>query len=270
MATTAHSVSARALPPISPVEQWRALTHRSIVAAMRSGEFVLAIISPVFLAICFYLPLRTVMNMAPGMNYAQFLMPIICLQSVGFAGTSAAMRAAMDEYEGIATRLRTMPVPGWIPVIARLGANVVLLLVSLLWATIAGLAIGWRTSGAGLWNTIGFFGVTLVVGLLLSVGADALALLSGSPQATSQAMALPQLILGMVSIGFVPEERFPEWIRPFARNQPISQFVSAMRGFNEGHVTWAVMGPPVYWTIGLTALVALMVGLAVRKRKREL
>jgi len=269
MATTTPDAAFRGLPAISPVEQWRALTQRAIIATMRSGEIVVAIISPVFLAICFYLPLRTVMNMAPGMNYAQFLMPIVCLQSVGFAASSAAMRASMDEYHGISTRLRTMPVPPWVPVMARLGANVVLLLISLLWATIAGLAMGWRPGEAGLWGTIGFFGVTLVVGLLLAVGADAIALLAGSPEATSQTMALPQLILGMVSTGFVPEQRFPEWIRPFARNQPVSQYVSAMRGFNENHISWAIMGPPVYWTIGLTALVSLMVGLAVRKRKRE-
>lgn len=257
-----------ALPPISPVEQWRALTTRSVVASIRTGEVVVASISPIFLAICFYLPLRTIMNSAPGMNYAQFLMPIVCLQSVGFTATSAAMRASLDEYKGISTRLRAMPVPGWVPVLARLSANLFLLGVSLVWATIAGLAMGWRPGGAGWLGTMGFFGVTIVVGILLSVGADALALLVGSPQATSQTMALPELILGMVSTGFVPEQQFPEWIRPFARNQPISQFVAAMRGFSENNVTWAVMGPAVWWTIGMGGLVALLVALAIRKRKR--
>lgn len=256
------------LPPISVIEQWRALTARSIIATVRNGEIVIAIISPVFLAVCFYLPLRTVMNMSPGMNYAQFLMPIVCIQSVGFVATSAAMRAAEDEYRGIATRFRTMPIPGWIPVLARLGCNALLLIVSLIWASVAGLAMGWRPGSAGLVGTIGFFGVTLVVGIILAVGADAVGLLSGSPQATSQTMALPQLILGMVSTGFVPEQQFPEWIRPFARNQPISQFVGAMRGFNDDHATWAVIGPAIWWAIGLSVAAALLVGLAVWKREK--
>lgn len=251
-------------PTVHPVRQWLALTTRSLIGMKRRGEFFLCITAPVLLTICFYIPLRTIMDVYPGMNYAQFLMPVICLQSVGFVATSAAMRAATDGSLGLTNRLRSMPVSVVVPLLARLSSNIVLLVISLCWALISGLVIGWRPE-AGLLNFLGFFGVAVVVGILLAFGADSIGALSRNPQATSQALALPQLILGMLSTGFVPEERFPDWIKPFARNQPISQFTELMRGFDAGNVTWNMALPPVCWAVGI-AVAAIIGGLWVTIR----
>ncbi|ORM25000.1 ABC transporter permease [Williamsia sp. 1135] len=251
-------------PSVHPVQQWLALTNRSLRGMGRQGEFFLSITAPVFLTICFYIPLRAIMNNYPGMDYAQFLMPVICLQSVGFVATSAAMRAANDGSLGLTNRLRSMPVNAMVPLMARLGANMVLLVISLVWAVISGLVIGWRPD-SGVLNLIGFFTVAFVVGMILAFGADIIGTISRNPEATSQALALPQLILGMLSTGFIPEERFPEWIQPFARNQPISQFTDLMRGFDGGTVTWGLLIPPLCWAGGV-ALVAVLGGLFVTIR----
>lgn len=240
-------------PRVYPVRQWLALTYRSLLGMKRQGEFFLCITAPVLLTICFYIPLRTIMDGYPGMDYAQFLMPVICLQSVGFVATSAAMRAATDGSLGLTNRLRSMPLNITVPLLARLSANVVLLIISLIWAFLSGLVIGWRPE-AGPINLLGFFAVAMVVGILLAFGADTIGAISKNPQATSQALALPQLILGMLSTGFVPEERFPEWIRPFAVNQPISQFTELMRGFDSGTATWTLAFPSLCWAGGIAAV----------------
>src|SRR3546814_15929675 len=113
------------------------------------------------------------MDMYPGMDYAQFLMPVICLQSVGFVATSAAMRAATDGSLGLSNRLRSMPVNVLVPFLARLAANIVLLIISLCWAVISGLVIGWRPA-SGLLTFAGFLGVALVFGILLAIGRGSL------------------------------------------------------------------------------------------------
>ncbi|HEY9314183.1 ABC transporter permease [Williamsia sp.] len=250
-ARTAISAGGRR-PTIRPGRQWLALTHRSIIGMTRHGEFFLSITAPVLLTLCFYIPLRTIMDGYPGMDYAQFLMPVICLQSAGFVATSAAMRAATDSSTGLTSRLRSMPVNAMVPPLARLASNVVLLVVSLTWAIISGLVIGWRPT-SGVVDFLGFIGVAMVVGLLLAFGADTIGAISKNPAATSQALALPQLILGMLSTGFIPEERFPDWIQPFARNQPISQFTELMRGFDAGEVTWDLAFPSLCWAAGIAA-----------------
>ncbi|GAA2065546.1 ABC transporter permease [Williamsia deligens] len=247
-------------PTVHPLNQIGALTGRSLRSMFRQGEFYLGVFAPIMLAICFYVPLRSIFDSIPGVRYGQFLMPVICLQSVGFVATSAAMRAATDASVGITERLRSMPVNPMVPMLARMVANTVLLVVSLVWALLSGLAIGWRPQQGPLYF-LGFILVALAIGILLAVGADAIGILANNPEATSQALALPQLILGMLSTGFVPESQFPGWIRPFARNQPISQFTELMRAFDSGSVRADQFVAPGAWALGI--LVLVFVGFAM-------
>lgn len=145
------------------------------------------------------------MDAMPGMNYGQFLMPIIILQAVSFAATSAAMRSAFDVSDGINARFRVLPMPGSVPFFARLATNIALLLVSLICGSVAVLIIGWRPDG-GVSGTLLLVAIALGIGLLLALVSDGLGLVAGSPQATSQILGLPTMILGMVSTGFMPEE----------------------------------------------------------------
>ncbi|MGC4936003.1 ABC transporter permease [Gordonia sp. DT30] len=243
------------------------LVGRGVAGIVGNGEFIFAFVAPVLLAVCFYLPLRSIMNADPGMDYAQFLMPIIALQSVGFVASAAAMRAANDATKGVHTRFRTLPMRSWIPVTARLGTNGLLLVLSIVCATATSLVMGWRAHGSVL-DTIGLFAVALVVGLVIAAIADAIGLLSDSPEATSQALSLPILILGMMSTGFVPESQFPEWIAPFVRNQPISQFAASMRALGDGSATRAILMPTVSWCVGLAAAAVVLGALGARKAGR--
>ena len=241
-----------------PWQQLTTLAERGVGKVIRNGELIFAFVAPAFLAACFYLPLSSIMNRYPGVSYGQFLMPIIVLQSVGFSASSAAMRSALDGAEGINTRFRVLPMPAAVPMLARLVTSAFLLSVSLACAAIAALAIGWRPQG-GVWGTVGVFGIAFVVGAAFALLADGIGLAAGSPEATSQTMALPTLILGMLSTGFVPAWMFPSWIRGFVRNQPISQFVDSMRAMDTGTATWRVMAPTVWWCLGLTLVAAVLV-----------
>ena len=243
------------------------LVGRGVGGIVRNGEFIFAFVAPVLLAVCFYLPLRSIMDSDPGMDYAQFLMPIIALQSVGFVASAAAMRAANDATKGVHTRFRTLPMRSWVPVSARLGTNGLLLTLSIMCATATSLVMGWRPHGS-VAETIGLFAVAFVVGLLIAAVADAIGLLSDSPEATSQALSLPILILGMMSTGFVPESQFPEWIAPFVRNQPISQFATSMRALGDGSATREILMPTVWWCIGLAAAAVVLGVFGARKAAR--
>lgn len=247
-----------------PVQQWWALTGRGVSKVFRNGEVIFAFISPMFLAVCFYLPLKSIMDATPGMNYGQFLMPIIILQSVSFAASSAAMRSAFDGAQGINTRFRVLPMPAAVPMLARTATNAMLLAISLVCGAVACLLIGWRPEG-GVTGTLALVGLVALLGLMFALLADGIGLVAGSPEATSQAMALPTLILGMLSTGFVPITQFPEWIQPFARNQPISQLTTAMRAFDSGTATWELVRPSLWWCAALAAAAVVLLILGNRK-----
>lgn len=250
--TAATTTGAAARP--SAIGQWWALSARLIRTMVVRGELFIAALAPLVFTLGFYLPLRHVMQLS-GINYAQFVMPIIVMQAVTFTAISAAQLAAGEQARGFTTRMKTMPVGGWVPLGARMTACLVRAVVSLVAALAYGYMIGFRFQ-AGFGLAVLFCLVALGIGLSLSLGGDAIGNLSKSPEATAQALTLPQLILGMLSCGFVPETGFPEWIRPFVRNQPISQFAYAMRDMAEGGITMSVLLPATLWFIGLVVVFA--------------
>nr|WP_308163310.1 ABC transporter permease [Nocardia alni] len=234
---------------LSQFGQWRALTGRIVRTMAVKGELVIAIVAPLVFTLGFYLPLRWVMKIE-GIDYGQFVMPIIVLQTMSFTMMSNAQIAAFETATGLNTRMQTMPVGRLVPLAARLSAGLVRSVTSLIAALVFGLVIGFRLHSSVLQSVL-FCVCSVAVGTVLAIGADALGCLTKNPQSLSQALTLPTLIFGMLSCGFVPETSFPAWIRPFVRNQPISQFSFALRDMASGGVSWHVAWVPLVWLCGL-------------------
>jgi ABC-2 type transport system permease protein len=267
-ADPAAQLAPTAAPVVTPhaLRQWWALSTRAMRGVVVNGEIILAFVSPAFLAVCFYLPLRNIMNI-PGINYAQFLMPIIVLQSVAFTATSAAMRSALDRKSGITTRFATLPMPTAVPPAARFSANIFLLAVSLVCGSIAVLIIGWRPGG-GVTGTLALIGIAALIGACLMTIGDALGVIAPSPEVTSQVLSLPILILGMISTGFAPADKFPSWIRGFAENQPISVWAETMRHIDGVAQAPNRLGESLAW-IGFLAAVSITLILVAARMNRQ-
>ncbi|MQY24887.1 ABC transporter permease [Nocardia aurantia] len=255
-----------ALPPARPSSfaQWRALTGRIVRTMVLRGELAFAVITPLVFTLGFYLPLRYVMRFR-GIDYAQFVMPIIVLQTMSFTMMSNAQLAAFESLTGLHSRLQTMPIGSLVPLGSRVSAGLVRSISSLAAAIGFGYLIGFRFVAGPAQATL-FCVSSLAVGTVLAIGADALGSLTKSPESLSQALTLPTLIFGMLSCGFVPESGFPHWIRPFVRNQPISQFSFALRDMAAHGVTWQVAWVPLVWLGGLAVLfVPLAIWASVRR-----
>ncbi|MFC3964499.1 ABC transporter permease [Nocardia jiangsuensis] len=254
------------LPEAKPnsFAQWRALTGRVIWVMVSKGELIVAMLTPLVFTLGFYLPLRYVMQFQ-GIDYAQFVMPIIVLQTMAFTMMSNAQLAAFEALTGLSTRLQSMPIGKLVPLTSRICAGIVRSSCSLTAALVFGHLIGFRFS-AGWGQSVLFCGFSLAVGTMLAIGADALGSLTKSPESLSQALTLPTIIFGMLSCGFVPEGSFPAWIRPFVRNQPISQFSFALGDMAKDGVTWQVLWVPLIWLIGgFLVFIPLAVWASVRR-----
>ncbi|MEV6360108.1 ABC transporter permease [Nocardia asteroides] len=257
-ATTWHT-TVRAAP--DTVQQWWVLTTRLIVPSVKSGEILASIVAPAAFTASFYIPLKTVMMFSGNgfSSYAQYMMPLVVLQAAAFTAISAAFRAATDSVAGLNRRFGAMPLRPLVPVAARMSANVFRLVIALTGAVVAGYVIGFRFRLDAL-HTVGFLVLGLVIGIAFTLGADVIGTVSRSPEATSQALVLPPLIFGMLSTGLAPASQFPTWIQWFVRNQPVSQFATALRALagdtagNAGTVSWSLMGPTLLWLAGMLAI----------------
>lgn len=245
------------LPPNARSQVW-VLTRRLVTPSLRNGEIFTAVASPVVFTVGFYIPLVGVMTFlgSGSGSYSQFLMPMIVLQGVAFSAIAAAFRSATDAVEGINRRFSAMPIDNWVPVAARMSANMIRCVITVFSSIVCGYLIGFRFHLSVL-HTIGFLAVALGIGFVLSLVADVIGTLTRSPEATSQALILPQMIFGMLSAGFAPANQFPAWIEPFVRNQPVSQCAYLLRAlagdttFVEGP-TWAIAAPAILWLVGGT------------------
>lgn len=261
-------------PAPSTLQQWWVLTTRAITPTLRNGELVTQVAASIMFTVGFYIPLKQIMGVfAQGMSsYAQYLMPLIALQAIAFASVSAAFRSATDSVEGINRRFKAMPIGRLTPLASRMTASMYRCTIAMVISMVCGHVIGFRFYGS-LVHTVGFCLLVLMIGATLSFLGDLIGTASENPEATTHMMLLPQLIFGLLSVGVQPAERFPDWIQGFVRNQPISQFVYALRALagdslpGAGQVTWPVVGPTVIWLIALIVVLIPLNALVSRRRR---
>ena len=260
-------------PATSTVQQWWVLTARTITPTLRNGELLTQVVASIMFTASYYIPLKQLLSpLIGGMSsFAQYLMPLIVLQAIAFAAVSAAFRAATDSVRGINRRFSSMPIGPLTPLAARMSASMYRCVIALVVSLICGHAIGFRFY-AGVAYTLGFCALALLIGAALSLVGDLVGAANKNPEATLPIMLVPQVVFGLLSVGLQPAERFPEWIQPFVRNQPISQFVYALRALAgdstpaAGEVTWSVIGPALAWIV---TTIVIMIPLHSRVSSRR-
>lgn len=260
-----------ARPSPSPLRQWWVLTVRVIAPTVRNGELLIAIAMSVGFTAGLYLPLNRIMAPIVHVSYAQYLMPAIALQAVFFAAMSSALRSATDSVHGINRRFGTMPIPTMTPLAARTSGNAFRCVVALATAIVCGHVIGFRFY-QGAENTVAFCVLALLIGMVVAVLGDLIGMASANPEATTHILLLPQITLMTLSVGFQPAELYPQWIQPFVRNQPFSQFIYALQAL-AGDVSGsavpipAAVGPALLWLVGTSAIAALLYVVVQRRRR---
>ena len=83
---------------------------------------------------------------------------------------------------------------------------------------------------------------------------------------TAQAAFFPiSAVLVFASAAFVPVDTMPDWLQPFARNQPVSQVIAAARALTLGGPTAGHVVSALLWIGGLTVVFAW---LAIRRYRK--
>jgi ABC-2 type transport system permease protein len=153
-----------------------------------------------------------------------------------------------------------------------MSASIYRCVIALVTALVCGHVIGFRFFG-DWWQTVGFCALMLAVGVALSLLGDLIGAWNENPEATVPVMLVPQLFFGLLSVGLQPVELFPKWTQSFVRNQPVSQFVYALRALagdnaaSPGEVTWFAVGPALLW-VGGVILVTIPLHALIAARRR--
>lgn len=226
-----------------------ALTERSLMASARDGGLVFEIMSPIAYLAGFTAALHGLIE-TQRMTYSQYLVPGVVAQSVIFVALLTADRAARDRLTSLGERLATLPIAAAVPVSARMVATLMRGALALTVAMVAGYAFGFRITG-GTGYALAFVLIALLLCLAVALGADAMGSSARSIQGATQLLFVPQLMLFMLSTGIAPEKTFPEWLRPFVRNQPVSQVAETLRHLATGQVVATNLAISLAWCVGM-------------------
>jgi ABC-2 type transport system permease protein len=187
--------------------------------------------------------------------YVDYLMPGIFVQTVVFGAIATAIGLAADVKTGLLERFLSLPMSRSAVLVGRTMADLVRNIVVVVLMVVVGVAVGFRIHT----NVLAFLGGLGLVALFsysMSWVFAVVGLLVKDPE-TAQAAAFPVLApLVFASSAFVRVENMPGWLQPFARNQPVSQVVAAVRALALGGPTSHDVILALLWCAGLVLVCA--------------
>ena len=241
-----------------------AVTVRNLIAYTRVPQLmVFSSIQPIMFVLLF----RYVFGGAihpPGLDYVNFLMPGIFVQTVCFGAVSTGVGLAEDMGKGLIERFRSLPMARSAVLVGRTMADLFRNLFVVVLMTIVGVAVGFRPD-TNVFAFLAGVGLILLFAFALSWGFAIIGLAARNAE-TAQAMAFPLLFpLTFASSAFVPVDSMPGWLQVYARHQPVSVVVDATRALMVGDPTSSSVLVALAWTVGL---LAILIPLAVRRYRR--
>jgi len=272
MSTATASVTAPA-EPAAPVSHSRVgwavtdaltITWRNLLTLTRLPQLlVFATIQPILFVLMFRYVFGGAITV-PGVDYVNFLMPGIFVQTVVFGATTTGVGLAEDLGKGIIERFRSLPMARSAVLAGRSVADLVRNFFVVVLMCIVGFLVGFRPST----SVIAFLGgvvLLLLLGFALS-WLFAIVGLSVRTAESAQAATFPLTVpLVFASTAFVPLASMPGWLQAWAEHQPVTITVNAVRALMIGGPTSTLVAQSLAWSLGMVAVFA---PIAVRRYRR--
>jgi ABC transporter DrrB family efflux protein len=185
-----------------------------------------------------------------GVEYVDFLLPGIFVQSVAFRATQTAVGLSEDLERGVIDRFRSMPMARSAVLIGRTTADLVrnVLIIGLM--TAVGYLIGFQFH-AGVLNALACIAVISAFGLALSWIFAFVALTVRGAEAAQSAGFVVIFPLVFASSVFVPVSSMPDWLRAFAEVSPVTLTTNVGRTYALDGGVPGSLPEAAAWIIGL-------------------
>jgi ABC transporter DrrB family efflux protein len=238
------------------VSDARIVTGRNLRHFIRQPQLLIfSTIQPVMFVLLFaYVFGGAVKGSLPnGVQYIDFLLPGIFVQSVAFRATQTAVGLSEDLDRGVVDRFRSMPMARSAVLVGRTVADLVRNVVIVGLMIIVGYLIGFRFR-AGLPDALASIAVVSAFGFALSWIFAFVALTVRGAEAAQSAGFVVIFPLVFASSVFVPVSSMPAWLQAVAKVSPVTLTANAARTYAlEGGVPASLAGATA-WTVGLLIL----------------
>ena len=231
------------------------VTKRNLRHFIRQPQLLIfSTIQPVMFVLLFvYVFGGAVSGSLPGgVEYVDFLLPGIFVQSVTFRATMTAIGLAEDLERGVVDRFRSMPMARSAVLVGRTVADLVrnVLIIGLM--ITVGYVVGFRFHG-GVSGALASIAVVAAFGFALSWIFAFVALTVRGSEAVQSAGFVVVFPLVFASSVFVPVSTMPNWLEAFANVSPVTLTADAARSYALTGAPTS-LGAAAAWIGGLLAV----------------
>ena len=238
-----------------------AIVWRNLLNIRRNPELlVFATVQPVIFVVMFrYVFGGAIQGSLPaGQTYIDYLMPGVFVQTIVFGSLTTGVGLAEDLNKGLIDRFRSLPMARSAVLVGRTGADLVRNFFVVVLMCVVGFIVGW-TIGTDVARFIAAFLIILAFAYSMS-WAFAIVGLSVRDAETAQAVSFPFLaLLVFASSAFVPVATMPSWLQGWAKNQPVSVVINAVRYLTIGSgpgLSASSVPKAIAWIVGIVAVCA--------------
>jgi ABC transporter DrrB family efflux protein len=240
---------------VNAVTDTLVLAKRSLLRIRRQPDLLVGFtVQPVMFVLLFAYVFGGAIE-TPGLEYVDFLIPGIIVQSMVFGGFVTALGLADDLKKGLMDRFRSLPMSRSAVLTGRTLADVFSNVVQLVVMIGVGLLVGFSFKTGALEIAAGI-ALLLLIGYAFSWVFAFIGLTASSAEAANAFGFTILFPLTFVSSAFVPVESMPAWLEVVAENNPFTKMVNAARGLfldtPVGNDVWLA----VLWSLAIVAVFA--------------
>ena len=251
---------------ISELRDGLIITKRNIMRYVRLPQLiVISSIQPIMFLTLFNYVFGGALGAAAGVDYINFLLPGIMVQTILFGALQTGIGLSRDLNAGIIDRFRSLPMSRSAVLTGRTTADLIRNTSTAMILLITGFAYGFRFQNGTL---DAFIMVLMIVafGYAFSWVAAFIGLAVKDEETSQLAGFLFIFPLTFASATFVPTDTMPGWLQTFANNQPVTFAVTSARHFALGTPSNGAEWKLLAWIVGI---LVVFVPLSIYTYKRR-
>ena len=229
------------------------MAKRSLLRVRRQPDLLVGFtVQPIMFVLLFVYVFGGAIS-TPGLDYVDFLIPGIIVQSMTFGGFVTALGLSEDLKKGLIDRFRSLPMSRAAVLTGRTLADGATNVVQLAVMLAVGFAVGFRFS-TNVPKVVAGLALCLLIGYAFSWVFAFIGLTASSPEAANAFGFTILFPLTFVSSAFVPVKSMPSWLQPVAENNPFTHMVNAVRALFVGTPAGDHVWLAVLWSLGIVVV----------------
>lgn len=238
-------------PIVMGIKNTTQIVKRNVKRNFRIPQLlVFSSIQPVIFLLLFNYVFGGVAGPESGGKYINFLLPGILAQTALFGAVQTGVGLAEDLSKGVIDRLRSLPIARSAVLAGRTLADSVRNIFVVTIMLIIGALLGFRFQD-GIVNFAAGASLIILFAFAFSWISATIGLLLKDSETVQVAGFLWVFPFVFASAVFVPVNTMPGWLQVFARNQPVTQVVDAVRYLMLGTGNGAAVWHTLLWIVGL-------------------